>query len=70
MSFDHFAVHSYGVSPYYFPSVEAGRFVEEGERTLLPLSITCHHAATDGWHVRMFLDELQALMDSFENMLD
>ena len=69
VSFDHFAVHSYGTSPYYFPSIEAGRFIEEGGRTLLPLSITCHHAATDGWHVRQFLDELQALMDGFEAAL-
>ena len=28
-----------------------------------------HHAATDGWHVRLFLDELQALMDGFDAML-
>ncbi|MCI6374119.1 MAG: CatA-like O-acetyltransferase [Clostridiales bacterium] len=69
VSFDHFAVHSYGASPYYFPSVEAGRFIEENGRTLLPLSVTCHHAATDGWHVRLFLEELQALMDSFEAVL-
>lgn len=69
VSFDHFAVHSFSASPYYFPSVEAGRFVEENGRTLLPLSVTCHHAATDGWHVHLFLDELQALMDRFEAVL-
>ena len=38
-------------------------------RTLLPLSVTCHHAATDGWHVHLLLDELQALMDGFESVL-
>ena len=68
VSFDHFAVHSYGASPYFLPSVEAGRFIERDGRTLLPLSITCHHAATDGWHVRQFLDALQREADSFESV--
>ena len=29
INFSHFAVHSYENKPYYFPSVEAGRFHEE-----------------------------------------
>ena len=62
---EHFAVHSYD-KPYYLPSVEAGQFVHQGGRTMLPLSVTCHHAATDGWHVQRFLKELQADMDGFE----
>ena len=66
VSFEHFAVHSYGVTPYFLPYVEAGRFIEQDGRTLLPLSITCHHAATDGWHVHQFLDALQREADSFE----
>lgn len=58
VEFSHFAVHSYESKPYYFPSVEAGRFFARDGRTLMPLSLTCHHAATDGWHVRVFLDAL------------
>ena len=69
ISFRHFAVHSYDDKPYYFPSVEAGQFVRRDGRMLLPLSITCHHAATDGWHVQRFLKELQADMDGFEAFL-
>ena len=68
VSFSHFAVHSYD-KPYYFPSVEAGQFVRQDGRTLLPLSVTCHHAATDGWHVQRFLKELQADMDGFEALI-
>ena len=69
ISFQHFADHSYGRAPYSFPSVESGRFVEKHGQTLLPLSITCHHAATDGWHVSRFLDRLQARADGFEAFL-
>lgn len=58
VEFSHFAVHSYENKPYYFPSVEAGRFFQRDSRTLMPLSLTCHHATTDGWHVRVFLDAL------------
>ena len=50
VSFTHFAVHSYENKPYYFPSVEAGKFFEEAGRILMPLSITCHHATTYGYH--------------------
>lgn len=64
--FEHFAVHSYESKPYYFPSIEAGKFQEENGRLMMPLSITCHHAATDGYHVSIFLDKLQQEADSFE----
>lgn len=67
--FTHFAVHSYENKPYYFPSVEAGRFREAGDQTLLPLSLTCHHAATDGYHVGRFLARLQADADAFDGFL-
>lgn len=69
IGFDHFAVHSYGSRPYYFPSVEAGKFCEEDGRTLLPLSVTCHHAASDGWHVSLFLTQLQQGADAFDAFL-
>lgn len=69
VSFTHFAVHSYENKPYYFPSVEAGRFFEQDGRTMMPLSITCHHAATDGYHAKQFLESLQDDMNSFQNYL-
>lgn len=69
ISFSHFAVHSYENKPYFFPSVEAGKFYEQGGRILMPLSITCHHATTDGYHVKCFLESLQQDMDYFSQFL-
>lgn len=66
VSFNAFSVHSYENKPYYFPSVEAGKFFEAGEELLMPLSMTCHHAATDGYHISRFLEALQKDMDNFE----
>lgn len=69
VSFSHFSVHPYENKPYYFPSVEAGRFYEREDRIILPLSITCHHATTDGYHVKMFLDTLQEDEKNFKKFI-
>ena len=65
VEFTHFAVHSYENKPYYFPSVEAAKFFDKDEKTFMPLSITCHHATTDGYHIKCFLDSLQRDADNF-----
>ncbi len=69
VSFTHFAVHSYDNKPYYFPSVEAGKIFERDGREYMPLSLTCHHAATDGYHIDVFLKSLQNDMDNFRRFL-
>jgi len=69
VDFTHFSVHSYENKGYYFPSVEAGKFTEQGEKVLMPLSVTCHHAATDGYHVKTFLTDLQDDMNRFSQYL-
>lgn len=66
VTFSHFSVHSYENKPYYFPSVESGKFYKKGDRTFMPLSITCHHATTDGYHVNCFLTDLQKMIDCFQ----
>lgn len=68
ISFQHFSVHSEN-SEYFYPSVEAGKFIEKDGKTLLPLSITCHHATTDGYHIKLFLDALQESMNDFRKYL-
>ena len=65
IEFRHFAVHSYENKSHYFPSVEAGKFFNDSGRTFMPLSMTCHHATTDGWHVNGFLKSLQEDFDQF-----
>lgn len=69
VGFSHFAVHSYENKPYYFPSVEAGRFYEDDGRTFMPLSLTCHHAATDGYHIKIFLESLREDISCFGKYL-
>ncbi|MBW7571895.1 CatA-like O-acetyltransferase [Caproiciproducens faecalis] len=66
IGFEHFAVHSYENKLYYFPSVEAGKVIERDGRFWMPLSLTCHHATTDGWHISRFLEDLKSDMVHFE----
>jgi len=66
VSFTHFAVHTHDSKPYFFPSVEAGKIVESPTgRKLMPLSLTCHHATTDGYHIKQFLDDLNGEIAAF-----
>lgn len=48
---------------YYAPLFEAGGFTETNDITTMPLSITVNHAAVDGYHIKVLLEELQWTMD-------
>lgn len=69
VSFNSFSVHSYENKPYYFPSVEAGKLFMEGQALMMPLSVTCHHAVTDGYNVNLFLEGLQNDIDNFKDLI-
>lgn len=49
----------YGIGSNYFPVLQAGRFFDKGDRKMMPLSITVHHAVADGYHVGLFLQKFQ-----------
>lgn len=63
-TFNSFSVHNHGIKDYYFPSFEAGKFVESNHKILMPLSITVHHATTEGYHLKEFFEELQRTMNT------
>ena len=68
VSFEHFAVHSYENKPYFFPSVEAGKIIEDNGHEYLPLSLTCHHATTDGYHCSLFFTRLNEEIEKLKNL--
>lgn len=63
-SFNSFSLHNHNIKDYYLPSFEAGKFVESCGRTQMPLSVTVHHATTDGYHLKLFFDEIQRTMNT------
>ena len=62
-SFTSFSLHNHGIKDYYAPSFEAGGFVETADKIQMPLSVTVHHATTDGYHLKMFFETLQGTMN-------
>ena len=48
------------------PKISFGKFVKEGDRTYLPISVEVHHALMDGLHVGRFLARLEELLDQPE----
>lgn len=68
-TFESFSLHNHGIKDYYLPSFEAGAFREENGKVIMPLSVTVHHATTDGYHLKVFFEELQRTMDNPEKWL-
>ncbi len=68
-SFNSFSLHNHGIKDYYVPSFEAGGFVENNGKIQMPLSVTVHHATTDGYHLKVFFEELQKTMNKPEEWI-
>ncbi len=62
VEFNHFAVHLFENKPYFFPYIEAGKIVKKEGKLIMPLSMTCHHATTDRYHIKCFIDSLNKEM--------
>ncbi len=50
------------------PKIMIGRFFEQTDRVLMPVSLQAHHALVDGYHAGLFYKEMQEYVDSFSEM--
>lgn len=62
-TFNSLSMHLQDAENYYAPIFEAGGFTEKDGITTMPLSITANHAAVDGYHIKVLLEELQWTMN-------
>ena len=46
------------------PRIVFGKYIREGERTLMPLHIQCNHALVDGYHLGEFYRIFQEIADN------
>ena len=46
------------------PRIVFGKYIKEGDRTLMPLHIQCNHALVDGYHLSEFYRIFQEINDS------
>lgn len=51
------------------PRFAWGKFREEGQKTVMPLSVQGHHALMDGLHAGLFYEEFQRLLDQPELLI-
>lgn len=58
-------MHVFDEGKYLAPVVTWGKFEEECKGTILPLTVSIHHAVCDGFHLARFFNEVQELIDRF-----
>lgn len=46
------------------PRIVFGKYIKEGEKTLMPLHIQCNHALVDGYHLSEFYRIFQEMADA------
>ncbi|AOR25176.1 CatA-like O-acetyltransferase [Clostridium taeniosporum] len=56
-----FNVNNEGSSPFLFPMVTWGKFFEEGNKIIMPVTIQVHHAVADGYHCSLFFSDVKEI---------
>jgi chloramphenicol O-acetyltransferase type A len=54
-----------GAENYLLPEITMGKFFEQNDKIMLPMSIQVHHAVCDGFHLSRFINELQEGISNF-----
>jgi chloramphenicol O-acetyltransferase type A len=45
------------------PKISVGKLMDEGDKKLMSFSLHVHHGLVDGYHIGLFFDKLQALLN-------
>ncbi|MBP8894155.1 MAG: chloramphenicol acetyltransferase CAT, partial [Saprospiraceae bacterium] len=54
---------------YLIPIFTMGKYFQQDNKILLPMSVQVHHAVCDGYHTSRFFNEVQELVSNFETWL-
>ncbi len=69
ISFDSISQDTSHDTDFLKPIIRFGKFYQDQERVLIPLSVYVNHAIADGYHTSMFLNDIQQLADHVEDWL-
>lgn len=61
-----FDMHVFDSGTYLAPVVTWGKYENENEKFIMPLSMNIHHAVADGFHLCRFFNEVQALINNLK----
>ena len=56
-----FNVNNEGSSPFLFPMVTWGKFFEEDNKIIMPVTIQIHHSVADGYHCSLFFSDIKEI---------
>lgn len=62
VKYSHFDIHSFGDGKFLAPIVTWGKYEAQGEKILMPVTVSIHHAVCDGYHLCRFFNELESLI--------
>lgn len=65
LTFTSFNINVFSDGKYLLPIFTLGKYFEDNEKRLIPLSIQVPHAVCDGYHVGKFVETLQKLINHF-----
>ncbi|WP_456008716.1 CatA-like O-acetyltransferase, partial [Clostridium butyricum] len=54
---------------FLFPMVTWGKFFEENNKIIMPLTIQVHHAVADGYHCSLFFSDIEEISRNPEQYL-
>ncbi len=64
-TFTSFNLNIFGDGKYLLPIFTLGKRFDDNGKKLLPISIQVHHAVCDGYHIGMFMETLQTMINKF-----
>lgn len=65
-TFTSFNLNIHGDGKYLLPIFTLGKYYDDKDKRLIPLSIQVHHAVCDGYHVAEFIEILQSMISQFQ----
>ena len=64
LDFTGYSAYTESGTPMLFPIITCGKFTERDGRLMMPFCVNIAHAAADGYHTSMFINELQKQLDT------
>ncbi len=64
-TFTSFNINVFDDGKYLLPVFTLGKYFDDNEKRLLPISIQVHHAVCDGYHMGKFVETLQTMIHQF-----
>ena len=61
LAFTHFAQDSYAESNFLSPLIKFGKYEARGEKIVIPVSVSVHHAVADGFHTCRLINDMQEM---------